>query len=121
MVSQSVAAAELLAKQGISVQVLNVSTLKPLLKKEVLKYAKGHRLIVTAEEAVKTGGLGSAIAAIFAGEPALPGEESTPFIQIGIDDIFGTSAHTYEELLDKYGLSAKHIFNAVKKTLIKEY
>ena len=109
MVSKAVEAAEVLAKEGISAQVINVSSLKPLLKEEILKYAKGKKAIVTAEEAVKIGGLGSEIAA------AIIGEINVPFEQIAIDDEFGTSAHKYEELLDKYGLTVDNIVKAAKK------
>jgi transketolase len=108
MVSKAVEAAEKLNNEGLSVQVLNVSTLKPLLKAEVLMYAKGKKAIVTAEEAVQTGGLGNSIAAL------LIGEVNVPFKQIAIDDEFGTSAHSYEELLVKYKLSAADIYDAVK-------
>ncbi|GHU90454.1 transketolase [Spirochaetia bacterium] len=118
MVSQSVEAAELLKKDGIAVQVVNVSTLKPLLKEEVLKYAKGRKAIVTAEEAVKTGGLGGAIASIIL-ENAVPGEGAIPLQQVGIDDVFGTSARGYDELLEKYGLAASDVYKAVKKALHK--
>ncbi|GHV54594.1 transketolase [Spirochaetia bacterium] len=118
MVSQSVEAAELLKKEGITVQVVNVSTLKPLLKEEVLKYAKGRKAIVTAEEAVKTGGLGGTIASIIL-ENAVPGEGAIPLQQVGIDDIFGTSARGYDELLEKYGLAASDVYKAVKKALHK--
>ena len=113
MVSKSVEAAEKLKAEGIGVQVLNVSTLKPLLKEEVLQYAAGKKAVITAEEAVKTGGLGGAVAAL------LWGEINVPFRQIAIDDEFGTSAHSYEELLVKYGLSAAHVYNAVKDALKK--
>jgi transketolase len=53
MVSKSVEAAEKLRAEGIGVQVLNVSTLKPLLKEEVLKYAAGKKAVISAEESVK--------------------------------------------------------------------
>jgi transketolase len=115
MVSKSVEAAEVLKDSGISVQVLNVSTLKPLLKNEILKYAKGKRAIITAEEAVKTGGLGNSIAALLAEEEALAGA----FVQIAIEDSFGTSAHGYEELIKEYGLSTDSVCKAVKKALKK--
>jgi transketolase len=113
MVSKSAEAAEKLKAEGIGVQVVNVSTLKPLLKEEVLKYAAGKKAVITAEEAVKTGGLGSGIAAL------LFGEINVPFAQVAIDDIFGTSAHSYEELLVEYGLSTAHVYDAVKKALKK--
>jgi len=113
MVWKSMEAAEKLQGRGISTQVVNVSTLKPLHKAEVLKYATGKKAIVTAEEATKIGGLGQEIVAL------LFGELHVPFAQVGIDDEFGASARTYEELLTKYGLSSDHIYAAVAKTLGK--
>jgi len=114
MVWKSVEAAELLKAEGISAQVVNVSSLKPLKKEEVLKYVKGKKAIVTAEEAVKIGGLGATIASLIIGEVNLP------FRQIGIDDDFGTSAYTYNELLERYGLTEKHIFRAAKSAMGKK-
>jgi transketolase len=111
MVSKAVEAVERLKGEGVSVQVLNVSTLKPLLKDEVLKYAKGKKAVIVAEESVRSGGLGQAIASL------IIGEVNARFEQIAIDDIFGTSAHTYEELLVKYGLSSDDVYKAVKKAL----
>jgi transketolase len=113
MVSKAVEAAERLKGEGISVQVVNVSTLKPLLKEEVLKYAAGKKGVITAEEAVKNGGLGQAIASL------LLGEINLPFEQVAIDDSFGTSAHGYEELLARYGLTAEDVYKAVKRALKK--
>ena len=111
MVSKAVEAAAKLKDKGASVQVVNVSTLKPLLKKEVLKYAAGKKAIITAEESVRNGGLGEAIASL------LIGETNAAFEMVAIDDKFGTSAKTYEELLVKYGLSANHVYKAVLKAL----
>ena len=113
MVSKSVEAAAKLGEKGISVQVVNVSTIKPLSKKEVLKYAAGKKAVITAEESVKSGGLGEAIASLIAGET------KAKFGMVAIDDSFGTSALSYEELLVKYGLSASHVYKAVIKTLGK--
>jgi transketolase len=113
MVWKSVEAAELLKKDGISAAVVNVSTLKPLKKAELLKYAAGKKAIITAEEATCIGGLGQEIAA------HLIGEINVPFKQIAIDDRFGQSAHGYEELLAEYGISTAHIADAVKATLKK--
>lgn len=111
MVWKSVEAATLLKAEGISVEVINVSSLKPLKKSEILKYTAGKKAIVTADESTKIGGLGSAIASL------LIGEVNLPFEQIGIDDHFGESAHSYDELLVKYGLTEKEIANAVRKAL----
>ena len=113
MVWKSVEAAELLKAEGISAEVINVSCLKPLRKSEILKYVAGKKAIVTADEQTKIGGLGSAIASLIIGEVNLP------FEQIGIDDQFGTSAHSYEELLVRYGLTEKDIARAAKKALGK--
>ena len=113
MVWKSVEAAELLKAEGISAEVINVSCLKPLKKSEILKYVAGKKAIITADEQTKIGGLGSAIASLIIGEVNLP------FEQIGIDDQFGTSAHSYEELLVRYGLTEKDIARAAKKALGK--
>ena len=113
MVWKSVEAATALKAEGISVEVINVSSLKPLKKSEILKYVAGKKAIVTADESTKIGGLGSAIASL------LIGEVNLPFEQIGIDDHFGESAHSYDELLVKYGLTEKEIANAVRKALGK--
>ena len=113
MVWKSVEAAALLKADGISAEVINVSSLKPLKKSEILKYVAGKKAIVTADEQSKIGGLGSAIAAL------IIGEINVPFEQIGIDDQFGTSAHSYEELLVRYGLTEKNIAQAAKKALGK--
>ncbi|MDR1952304.1 MAG: transketolase family protein [Elusimicrobiota bacterium] len=113
MVSKAVEAAEELNNEGIAVQVINVSTLKPLKKEEILKYIKGKKAIITAEEAEKIGGLGSDIASLIIGETNLP------FEQVAINDSFGTSAHSYEELLTKYNISTIDVIKAVRKALKK--
>ena len=113
MVWKSVQAAEALKAEGVSLEVVNVSTLKPLRKEEVLKYAAGKKAIVTADEATRIGGLGSAIAEL------LIGDWKGPFVQVAIDDEFGTSAHSYDEMLEKYGLTEKHIIAAVRAALKK--
>ena len=111
MVWKSVLASELLRADGISAEVINVSTLKPLRKEEILKFTEGKKAIITADESTRIGGLGSAIASLIIGEVTLP------FGQIGINDKFGTSAHSYEELLVEYGLTENDIVSAAKKTL----
>lgn len=111
MVWKSVEAAALLKAEGISAEVINVSSLKPLRKSEILKYAAGKKAIVTADESTKIGGLGSAIAALIMGEVNLP------FEQIGINDEFGTSAHSYGELLERFGLTEQDIARAARKAL----
>jgi len=113
MVWKSVEAAELLKTDGISAEVINVSSLKPLRKSEILKYVAGKKAIVTADEATRIGGLGSAIAS------SIIGEVSLPFEQVAINDEFGTSAHSYGELLERFGLTQHDIARAAKKALKK--
>ena len=113
MVWKSFEAAEQLKTEGISVEVINVSSLKPLRKEEILKYAAGKKAIVVAEEATRIGGLGSAIAA------QIIGEINVPFKSVAIDDTFGTSAHSYAELLEYFELTEKHIAHAVRTALGK--
>lgn len=111
MVWKSMEAAEILAKEGVSVEVINVSTLKPLKREELLAHLEGKKGIVTAEEATRIGGLGSGIAELLFGKACLPCK------QIAIDDSFGTSAHSYEELLREYGLTEETIAAAVREIL----
>ena len=113
MVWKSVEAAALLQGKGISAEVVNVSSLKPLRKDEVLKYVQGKRAIITADESTKIGGLGSSIASLLIGEVDLP------FEQIGIDDEFGRSARSYEELLVVYRLTEHDIAQAVERALAR--
>ncbi len=108
MVSRSVRAAELLEKDGISVRVVNVSSLKPVDEEDIKNFASGVRGIVTAEEHSLTGGLASIVTYILRGH-------GIPVTTIGIEDRFGQSAHNYDELLAEYGLTTENIIASVKK------
>lgn len=110
MVSKALEASELLAQEGISVRVVNVSVIKPLNTEKLIAYTKGMRGAVVAEEHSYIGGLGSAI-----GEALREHPIKTEFVSI--DDKFGTSAHGYDELLEHYGLTADAVRGAVKKLL----
>lgn len=111
MVSKAMEAAESLEKEGLSVKVVNVSTVKPLDKAAVVAMAKGFKAVVTAEEHSVVGGLGSAIA------EALAGVKDVPIGFVGIEDRFGTSAANYDELLVYYGLTADAVKDRIKKTI----
>ena len=111
MVSRALTAAEELAAQGVSVKVVNVSTIKPLDRQAVIACAKGMKAVVTAEEHSVIGGLGSAIA------EALRLEKGAPLDFVGIEDVFGTSALNYDELLVHYGLTAQAIQDKIKGLL----
>ncbi len=110
IVNKAVEAAEKLENEGISVRVVNVSSLKPTNEKDIKKFATGIKGIVTAEEHSLIGGLASVITYILRGN-------GLPVICIGIDDRFGQSAHNYDELLEEYGLTEINIINSVKKLI----
>lgn len=111
MVSRALAAAEELKAEGVSVKIVNVSTIKPLDRQAVIDCAKGMKAVVTAEEHSVIGGLGSAIA------EALRLEKGVSLDFVGIEDVFGTSALNYEELLEHYGLTAQAITAKIKGLL----
>lgn len=108
MVAKALEAADELENEGISVRVVNVSSLKPVDEDEIKRFSSGIKGIVTAEEHSTIGGLASVITYILRGTPV-------PVIPIGIDDRFGQSAHGYDELLAEYGLTTENIFTSVKK------
>ncbi|MFC1562815.1 transketolase family protein [candidate division KSB1 bacterium] len=110
MVSKAIMASEVLNKEGISVRVVDVSSLKPVNEDELKKLVKGMKGIVTAEEHTLIGGLASVITYALRGS-------GVPIETIGIDDSFGQSASSYNELLEYYGLTENDIINAVKKML----
>lgn len=113
MVSEALNAAEELAKDGINVSVINMSTIKPLDDEAVIAAAKETGAVVTAEEHSIIGGLGSAVAEVL-------GENCpVPLVRLGINDTFGESG-TPNDLLVKYGLTAEHIMQAVRKVLKKK-
>jgi transketolase len=113
MVSHALMAAESLASEGISLRVVNVSTIKPLDVQAVKDYCKGMRGVVTAEEHSIYGGLGSAILEALAAV-------RIPVMILGINDTFGTSAMKYEELLEKYHLLPADVSAKVKAVLACE-
>jgi transketolase len=111
MVSKALEAATALATEGISARVLDVSTLKPLDRGAVIRYAGGVDAIVTAEEHSIIGGLGSAVV------EALRGVAHAPVEFVGIPDSFGISAESYDVLLAHFGLTSEAISKAVKTLL----
>ena len=99
------AAAELEGK--ISVRVVNVSTIKPLHEDTIKEMTRGCKAVVTVEEHNVKGGMGSAVAEILS-------KERIPMEFIGIQDTFGRSAHSYQELLEYYGLTADHVKDTIE-------
>ena len=110
MVYKALKAAETLQKQGISLRVVNVSTLKPIDEDAIKQLADGVRGIITIEEHSVIGGLGSAIAFILKGR-------AIPIEVIAIEDIFGQSALSYEQLLEHYGLTDTAVIEAAKRII----
>jgi transketolase len=107
MVSFALEAADMLEKEGISVRVVNVSSMKPVDRSAIETFAHGMKGVVTAEEHSLVGGLASLIQEILQGQVI-------PMKAIGIDDSFGQSAHSYEDLAQAYGLTPAHIAAAVR-------
>ncbi len=106
-VSETLIAAEMLEKDGIDAEVVNIHTIKPLDEELILASAKKTGRVVTIEEHSIIGGLGSAVAELL-------GEKCpTPIIRIGIRDIFGESGPA-KELLHKYGLDAEGVYAKVR-------
>jgi transketolase len=110
MIYKSLKAAETLEKEGVSLRIVNVSTLKPIDENIIKKLASGVKGVVTVEEHTIMGGLASAIAFALRGM-ALPMEA------VAIQDCFGQSALSYEQLLEHYGLTDTAVVKAAKKVL----
>ncbi|MBK7426783.1 MAG: transketolase family protein [Saprospiraceae bacterium] len=110
MVWNAVEAARSLAEQGISCEVVNIHTIKPLDVEFIIKSVSKTGCAVVAEEHQKNGGLGDAIAQVLAtNQPA-------PLEIVAVNDSFGESGKP-EQLLEKYGLSPSDIVNATLKVL----
>ena len=110
MTAHALVAAEMLSSKGIEARVVDCHTLKPLDVEMVLQAAAETGAIVTAENNVIFGGLGSAVAEVLVEN--LP----IPMKRIGVNDTFAESG-PYLDLLDKYGLSAKHIAVAAEDVI----
>lgn len=113
MTYQALVAADKLLKDGISAEVIHVPTIKPLDNETILNSVKKTRAVITAEEGQITGGLGGAVAELLAEE--LP----TLMHRVGVKDRFGESG-TPDELLEKFGLTSKHIAMAVHHIVDKK-
>ena len=110
LVWQALLAADNLKKQGISAEVINIHTIKPLDEEAVLKSVKKTGCVVTAEEHNYLGGLGESIARTLANQHPAPQEF------VATQDTFGESG-TPEQLMEKYGLNNKAIEKAVLKVM----
>ena len=107
MVQEALKAAEILAKEDISVTVVDMPCIKPIDEELIEKIAKSHEFIITCEEHNVYGGLGSAVSEVASKKSPVRME------MMGMQDTFGESG-TPNELLAKYGLNADHIVEKVK-------
>ena len=112
MVEAAKNASEILAKEGISVRVINIHTIKPIDRGIIVKAAKETGVIVTAEEHSIIGGLGSAVSEVVCEEYPVK------VVRIGVKDVFGESGKP-NELLKAYGLTTDDLVNAVKNSISK--
>ncbi len=113
MVAAALEAADNLKREGVDCCVLNMSTLKPIDEAAIIKAATDTGAIVTAEEHLEHGGLGSIVARIVARHQPVPVEF------VAIKDTYAKSGKT-AELLQRYGLTAKDIVQAVHVVLKKK-
>jgi transketolase len=113
MVSSCLEAAEQLKADGISAEVVNMSTIKPLDTDTLFRSVEKTGCCVTAEEHSILGGLGSAVA------EALCDSKCVPLEKIGTRDTFGESGKP-EDLMVKYGLSTADIYEAAKKSISRK-
>jgi transketolase len=110
LVWEAIIASEQLESKGISVELINIHTIKPLDEKAILDSVKKTGCVVTAEEHNMLGGLGESVSRVLVTNFPVPQE------YVAVNDSFGQSG-TPEELMTKYGLDAAHIVLAVEKVI----
>ncbi len=113
MVKEAIEASEILEAEGVSVELINMHTIKPLDKDAVVAAAKKTGCIVTAEEHNVIGGLGDAVC------DAVCGEYPVPVVKVGVEDTFGKSGPAVD-LLHCFGLDAKNIVEKAKIAISKK-
>lgn len=113
LVWEALEAAKSLHEKGISAEVINIHTIKPLDEEAIINSAKKTGCVVTAEEHNYLGGLGESVAR------TLAQHHPTPQEFVATQDTFGESG-TPAELMEKYGLNAKSILQKVEKVMAKK-
>lgn len=113
LVWNSLEAAKALEEQGISAEVINIHTIKPLDNEAILDAVANTKCVVTAEEHQMNGGLGDSICQLLSRN--LP----TPVEMVAVNDSFGESGKP-TELLDKYGLGVKDVIAAAKRAIARK-
>lgn len=110
LVWEAIQAGEKLAELGISAEIINIHTIKPLDEEAILKSVAKTKCVVTAEEHNRLGGLGDSVAQVLAKELPSPQE------YVAVNDSFGESG-TPAQLMEKYGLNADAIVVAAQKAI----
>ena len=113
MVHLALEAREMLAAEGISAEVINIHTIKPIDADMIVASAKKTGAVVTAEEHSVIGGLGSAVCDVLAENYPVP------VLKVGVEDQFGRSGKV-PELLEIYGLTSKNIYEKAKLAIAKK-
>lgn len=113
LVWKAIEAGEQLEAMGISAEIINIHTIKPIDEKAILDSLKKTGCVVTAEEHNRIGGLGDAVAQVLAVNLPCPQE------YVAVNDSFGESG-TPEQLMKKYGLEASNIVEAVQKVMARK-
>ncbi|MCG8576915.1 MAG: transketolase family protein [Flavobacteriales bacterium] len=110
LVWKAIEAGQILEEKGISAEIINMHTIKPLDEEAVLQSVNKTGCVVTAEEHMRNGGLGDSIAQL------LGQKRPTPIEMVAVDDVFGESGKG-EELLTKYNINTPNIVEAVEKVI----
>lgn len=113
LVWNSLEAAKALEEEGISAEVINIHTIKPLDSEAILDAVASTQCVVTAEEHQMNGGMGDSICQLLSRN--LP----TPVEMVAVNDSFGESGKP-SELLDKYGLGVKDVIAAAKRAIARK-
>jgi len=110
LVWKAIEAGETLAAKGISAEIINIHTIKPLDEEAILRSVAKTGCVVTAEEHQMHGGLGDSVAQLLARKAPTPQE------YVAVNDSFGESG-TPDQLMTKYGLDAVNIVEAAERAL----
>ncbi|WP_299988528.1 transketolase family protein [uncultured Pontibacter sp.] len=113
LVWKAIEAGHILAEKGISAEVINIHTIKPLDDEAILKSVGKTKCVVTAEEHQMNGGLGDSVAQLLGRQ--LP----APLEMVAVNDSFGESG-TPDQLMEKYGLSTENIVAAAERVMSRK-
>jgi len=114
ILSEAMDAAHDLEENGVGSVVINLHTIKPIDEQTLIHWAKVTGAVVTVEEHQTAGGMGSAVAEVLAKNFPVPIEF------VGVEDSFGESAKTYQELMVKFGLTKENIMESVKRVMTRK-